>query len=78
MPVVFHVQNDILWLEVSIDNLMGVQVLQRHEYLTAVELHVLLYLRIVLSDLRKKRAPFDIFNLEIKILSILERTEKLD
>lgn len=73
-----HREYDILWFQVSINNTASVQVVQRLQRFCSVERHVILHLFIHLFNLAQERASFDVLELEVEVLLILEGAEDLD
>lgn len=68
----------VLWLEISVDYLLVVQVLQGQNCLGDVKACVLLYNRIIVHNLAQEVAALDVFDLEVKVFLILERGMELD
>lgn len=68
----FDRDHDVLGLEVAVYYLLSVQVLERQDRLSRVEVSMVLDARVLLDDLAQKSAAFDVFDLEIEITFVLE------
>ena len=63
VPVV--VDHDVLWLEVAVDNILGMHVLQRKNRLRYVEVAIALDEVVLANDLAQKRASRDVLELQV-------------
>ena len=75
MTTLSHGDNDVLWLEVSIYNIVIMQKLKGKQNFCNIIRHVLLNLTIKESDLAKQGASFYVFQLKVEVLLVLERAE---
>jgi hypothetical protein len=67
------VNHQVLWLEVSVDDVLLMQVLQRTNRLGQVKRHVLLDSEVVHLDLTEQVTALDKLKLHVQVVSVLER-----
>ena len=70
-----HRDYKVLRFEISVYDIVIVQIFDGEKYLSDIVRHVLLHLAIVLPYLAQKCAALDVFKLEVQILLILKRAE---
>ena len=76
VPTAISRQHDVLGLQISVDNLLSVQVLQGQNRLGSVEIAVALNRRVLLDYLTQERAALNVFQLKVQIALVLERREE--
>lgn len=78
MAVVVHVDDQVLRLQVPVYDVVRVQVLEAADHLGGVERHVALYGRVHVPDLTHDRAPFDVLQLKVQVIVVLESAVEAD
>ena len=72
------IDQNILWLQVPIDDAVGVQELDCLQCLRSVESHVVGDVFVHFVDLAQQSAPFYVFQLKVEMLLVLEGAEYVD
>ena len=72
MTSVLLLQHDVLWLQISVDNLVSVQVLDCEQHLSGVEESVLRDQLLSFPDLTEQGAPRNVLEFEVEVVLVLE------
>lgn len=78
VATLLHREHDILWLQVPVDDAVGVQELDCLQCLRSVESHVVGDVFVQFVDLAQQSAPFYVFQLKVEMLFVLKRAEYVD
>ena len=69
--VAFFIDQNILWLQVSVDNVLGMQVFEHHANLCGIELSMLLIQFSLSSQIREEFTTRDVVEQEVKVTRVL-------
>ena len=73
VAAIVHRDDHVFRLQVTVDDVLAVQELERHHRDCTIEHHIRHDCLVVSANLRQKRAALDVFELKVQILFVLER-----